>query len=133
VPFASKQLMNRGSGVLPFQVPEGQVNTGHGRDRNAPPSEVNAPFIHLVPQTFCVQRVLTNQQFPQAAREAVAERSINDSLSHFRTGVNFTDTLKPGVRLNADEQSVLGTCRFVSHLRQSQYLSDYALNFHFAG
>jgi hypothetical protein len=60
----------------------------------------------------------------------MAHGSVDDGLGYLWTRVNFTNTLKTGVSLDANKQSVLGTSGFVSHLRQPQYLSNDALNFH---
>ena len=130
VPLASEQLMDRGAGMLSLQVPQSQVNPGHCRNRNAAPSEIDAAAVHLVPEPFRVERVLAEQQCPQAAGLAMTERRVDDRLGHFRAGIDFADAFEAGVGPDTDEQGILSARSLVGHVGQPQYLSNYTFNLH---
>ena len=70
-------------------------------------AEVHRPAVHLLPQPLVLQRVLADEQLPQAAGDVVAERRVDDRLDHLGRRVGLADAFQAGVGADADQHRVL--------------------------
>ena len=81
--FATKQAVDRLAEVLSFQIPQGHVDGGHGRDCDRRAAEIHRFAMHFLPQPLGFQWVFADQKLPQATRNIMAEWGIDDRFDHF--------------------------------------------------
>jgi len=89
--------------MLSLQVPERHVDGCHGGDRDTGPAEVHRVAIHFLPETFCFERVLPDQQLAESTGDVMAVGSINDGFDDFWRGVSFTDAFQSIICFYADQ------------------------------
>ena len=115
---------------LSLEVPQGHIDGRHRGDRDRRATEVHRAAVHLLPQAFGLERVLTNQQLSKAASDIVAERSINDRLDDFGLRIGFSDPFQPCVSTDSNEHGVLTARGFRFNTRNPQKLTNNLRNLH---
>ncbi len=128
--LAPQQAMDRLAEVLAFDIPQGQIDGGHGRDGDRAAAAIHGAAIHLLPQPLGLQRVLADQQRSQPGGHVVAERSVDHRLDHFGRGIGLADPLQAGVGLDANEHRVLAAGRFGFDVLDPQNLTFDFGDFH---
>src|SRR5581483_6967255 len=101
-------------------VPQGDVGAAQGMDGRAAPPEIDGSPVHLLPQPLDVQRVFADEQFPDAAGDAVRERGFKDGLRDMRRRVHLAQSDDSGIGMYLDQQRVLRAVALGLDFRQAQ-------------
>ena len=76
---------------LALDVPEGDVDAADGVHGRSLAAVVDRAAVELVPETVDLQRILAQQEVPQAAGDGVRRRRLDDGLHHRRQRIDLAD------------------------------------------
>ena len=117
---AAQKLVDGLSARFARNVPERQVDPGHGVPSHADPAIVVGRRHHPVRAGVDVQGIGAGQRVGQAVADLVRKRRVDDGLDHGGTGIDFAPARDPFVCLDFDQAGILRPVTGLRHLGQPQ-------------